>query len=197
MVDALKFLWIAIWFFPALVYADDHAAAPVLIDPTIQSYDGLSSRKLSGSFFVDKVDDNRANAFSDTLGIFQSGKKNTVPVVTRLVPSDLLKNSIQGMLRELSVLSPERINAVYAIQAEVLLFEITEADKGMGHEVRAMFGFKVKIIRVASNEVIWQSIVTGEDSRKAFDAKKIAESVASNAVFNGILRLLQNLSSLK
>jgi hypothetical protein len=55
----------------------------------------------------------------------------------------------------------------------------------------------VKIKRIADNEVVRQFIITSEDTRKALDTTKYAETVASNALINGMIRLIQDLSSLK
>jgi hypothetical protein len=196
MAALIKRFLSAICFFQVLVNAGD-LTAPVFIDPTVQSYDGMFSRKLSAKYFVDDVKDKRANAPCDTLGMTRTGKKSSVPIITRLGPSELLKNSIQGMFRELSVLADERIDATYAVQAEALLFEITETNKGMMQEIKANLGFRVKIISVANNEVVSQFIITSEDARKALDTTKFAETVASNAIIYGLIRLMQDLSSLK
>jgi hypothetical protein len=186
----------AAFLVPAFLLAKD-LTAPVLIDPTIQSYDGLFSRKLSVKYFVDEVADNRPNAPTDTLGTTRTGRNTSAPLVTRLGPSTLLRNSIQGMFRDMSVLTDERIDATYAVQAEVLLFEITETNKGLLQEIKAALGYRVKIRRLADNEVVRQFIITSEDTRKALDTTKFAETVASNALMNGLIRLMQDLSSLK
>jgi hypothetical protein len=192
----VKILLLALCFFPALICAGD-LTAPVLIDPTVQSYDGLFSRKLSAKYFVDEVVDKRANAPSDTLGMTRTGRNSSAPIVTRLAPSMLLKNSLQGMFRELSVLTDERIDATYAVQAEVLLFEITETNKGLMQEIRAKLGFRVKIISMANYEVVRQFIITAEDARKAFDTTKFAKTVASNVIITGLMHVLESLSLLK
>jgi hypothetical protein len=186
--------WVCL--FAAPLIAED-LASPVFIDPTVQSYSGFFSRKLPAKFFVDEVIDKRSNAPSDTLGMTRTGKNSSAPLVTRLSPSALLKNSILGTFRELSVLSDERIDATYAVEAEMLLFEITETSKGFSQEIKAMVGFRVKIKRVADNELIRQFIITSEDSRKALDTTKFAQTVASNALISGLLRMVENLSWLK
>jgi hypothetical protein len=186
--------WVCL--FAAPLIAED-LTSPVFIDPTIQSYSGFFSRKLPAKFFVDEVIDKRANAPSDTLGLTRTGKNSSAPLVTRLTPSALLKNSFQGMFRELSVLSDERIDAAYAVQAEMLLFEITEKSKGISQEIKAMVGFRVKVMRVADNELVRQFIITSEDSRKALDTTKFAQTVASNALIYGLIRTVENLSWLK
>ena len=189
-------LLLALCFFPTLVSAEDRVA-PVLIDPTIQNYDGIFSRKLSGKYFVDEVVDKRVNAPTDTLGMTRTGRNSSAPLVTRLGPSMLLKNSIQGMFRELSVLTDERIDATYAVQAEVLLFEIAETNKGLVQEIRAKLGLRVKIRRLADSEMVRQFIITSENARKALDTTKFAETVASNAIISGLIRLMEDVSSLK
>jgi hypothetical protein len=196
MFSPLAQAFFSVCLFAVPIIAED-LASPVFIDPTIQSYSGFFSRKLPAKFFVDKVIDKRPNAPSDTLGMTRTGKNSSAPIVTRLTPSALLENSIQGAFRELSVLTDERIDATYAVQAEMLLFEITEASKGISQEIKAMVGFRVKVIRVADNEQVRQFIITSEDSRKALDTTKFAQAVATNALIYGLLRTVENLSWLK
>jgi hypothetical protein len=197
MVLSLKKAAFAIFIVPVLLFAGADPFSPVIIDPTIQSYEGLFGRKLSVKFFVGDVIDKRANAPCDTFGMTRTGKNSSAPLISRVSFDALLKNSIQGTLRELSVLSDERIDALYVIDAEVLLFEITETNRGFGQEIKASLGFRVKIKRTGETEILRQFIITSEASRKALDTTKFAESVATNALINGMVRLLEDLSLVK
>jgi hypothetical protein len=191
-----KIVVCAFCLFPALLHAAD-GTAPIIIDPTVQSYDGLFSRKLSVRFYVGEVIDMRQNAPSDTLGMTRTGRNSSAPLVTRLGPADLLKNSIQGMLRELSAFSEERASAAYVIQAEVLSLDILETSKMFSQEIRATLRFRVKIRNAANDELLKQFVITSENVRKALDTTKFAETVATNAIIVGLINLIDSLSLLK
>jgi hypothetical protein len=192
----LKILAVTCFLFPTLLHAEDRTL-PVLIDPTVQSYDGLFSRKLSAKFFVGEVFDNRANPASDTLGMTRTGRKSSAPVVTRLSPPAVLKNSIQGMFRELAALSEERSGATYVVEAELHSFDIFETNHGLSQEIRAVLTFRVKIKNAATNDLVKQFVITSENTRKALDTTKFAETVATNAVISGLINMLESLTMLK
>ena len=196
MGDMHKILFPLLCLIPSLLHAEDRTS-PVFIDPTIQSYDGLFSHKLSTQFFVGEVIDKRADVPSDTLGMTRTGRNSSAPIVTRVTPAALLKNSIEGMLRELSALSTEKSGAAYMIQAEVLSFEIIETNKTFSQEIRAKLGFRVKIRSAANDELLKQFIITSEDVRKALDTTKFAETVASNAILTGLVNMLESLAWMK
>jgi hypothetical protein len=189
-------LLLLLYFIPLLIYAEDRTSL-VFIDPTIQSYDGLFSRKLSVQFYVGEIIDKRANAPSETLGVTRTGRNSSAPIVTRVTPAALLKNSIEGMLRELTAFSKEKSGATYMIQVEVLSFEIIETSKTFSQEIRAKLAFRVKIRSAANDELLKQFIITSEDARKALDTTKFAGTVASNAILNGLVDMLESLSWLK
>ncbi len=195
-MNVLKKAMVTIGFFLFIVLAKDQTA-PVFIDPTIQSFEGLFSQKLQVKFFVGDILDKRQNAPTDTLGMTRTGRNVSAPIVTKLLPSSLLKNSIAGTLRELSAYSEERATAKYVIQAEVLTCDLVESNKVFSQEIRAIVKFRVKIRSAINDELLNQFVIVSENERSALDTTPFAEKVLTNAIISGMISMLQNLATYK
>jgi hypothetical protein len=101
------------------------------------------------------------------------------------------------MFRELAALSEERSGATYVVEAELHSFDIFETNHGLSQEIRAVLTFRVKIRNAADNELVKQFVITSENTRKALDTTKFAETVATNAVISGLINMLESLTMLK
>jgi len=189
----MKKAFILIGLLSVIILAKD-LKAPVRIDPTIQSFDGLFSQKLSVKFFVGEILDKRANAPTDTLGMTRTGRNIFAPIVTKLLPSSLLKNSIAGMLREVSAYSEDRAKAKYVIEGEVLFCDFIETSKVFSQEIRAIVKFRIKIRNAATDELVKQFVIASENERTAFDTTPFAEKVMTNALISGMVNILQDIS---
>jgi|WetSurMetagenome_2_1015567.scaffolds.fasta_scaffold03038_5 hypothetical protein len=170
--------------------------APVQIDPSIQNYSKLFSRKLSKKFFVDDVLDKRINAGADSVGTTRTGRFEMSALICKPHPSAVLKNSLSGMFRELSALSEDKKDADFQIDAELLEFGVQETNKVFSQQIRTTIKFRVMIKAPATGILLNQFVIKAEDSRSAVDATPFAVTTARNAILSGLQDLLESLTSL-
>jgi hypothetical protein len=188
-------LCLALALFPAILCAGE-VGAPVQIDPTIQDYSKLFTRKLAKKFIVGEVVDKRKNQGSDTVGAARTGRFTMSALLCNPLPSTILEHSLAGMFRELGASAEDAKGADFQIDAEMLEFTIEETNKVFSQQIKASIKFRVKVRSPQSGALVNQFVIRAESSRSAVDATPFAVKVARNAMVSGLQNLLESLLTL-
>ncbi len=188
-------LSMVIALFPAILCAGE-IGAPVEIDPSIQNYSDLFTKKLTKKFIVGDVVDKRKNAGSDTVGATRTGRFTMSALLCNPLPSAILQRSLDGMFRELGALAEDKKSADFQVDAEMLELTVEETNKVFSQQIKARIKFRVKVRAAASGALVNQFVIRAENSRSALTTAPFAVTVARNAMVSGLQNLLESLLTL-
>ena len=189
--------WIALFLrLSALDVSAKDMGAPVSMAPTIQDYSKLFSQKLSKKFAIGDIVDKRINFGSDSVGETRTGRFTMSALLCKPAPGAILQQSLAGMLRELGVLSEDKKDAEFQIDAELLDYSLEETNKVFSQQIKATIKVRVIIHAAATGALVNQFVIRAEDSRSALDTTPFAARTATNAMISALQNLLESLASL-
>jgi hypothetical protein len=189
--------WIALFLrLSALDVSAKDMGAPVSMAPTIQDYSKLFSQKLSKKFAIGDIVDKRINFGSDSVGETRTGRFTMSALLCKPAPGAILQQSLAGMLRELGVLSEDKKDAEFQIDAELLDYSLEETNKVFSQQIKAIIKFRVIIHVAATGALVNQFVIRAEDSRAALDTTPFAARVATNAMISALQNLLESMATL-
>jgi hypothetical protein len=183
-------------FFPLLcasaAWSDDKVTPPVLVDPSVTSFDSLHQLKTHRRFAVGEI---TAPGLDAVLGETRTGRDRYSKLVSAPGPAEAMKNALVGALAAQGALADSIVN--FLITAEITEFRLAEASKAMTQTLTVLFKVEVTV-RDPKDPERWVRKFKIESSgeRRTRDATKFTGPAARDAIKMAIGQILKSLDSL-
>jgi hypothetical protein len=175
-----------------------HAAEgqePVVIDPTVTSYDSIPQVQIEQRFRVGRVIDSSSLGEKRRVGTTRV-RAEQVPVVLVAEPAAVIENSFAGLLRKrgLAADRPDTLN--YVLNIVIRDFSLTETSRFMRQTMDGAISMEVSVAVGVGYKPIRTFKVQSHYQRTAFDTTRHAEAVARSVLATAMAEVLKSLEKL-